>query len=114
MVLTLSINSFSLSPSKTLRIISKSKDIPAETLSIVLGEPAVPESLIREVIKNPITKEPYIPGSSLKGKMRSELEKEYGAYTIFYPPILNSLLVNMQSMTGNVLQTHPNLPYLLY
>lgn len=34
----------------------------------------------QEVIKNPITKEPYIPGSSLKGKMRSELEKEYGAY----------------------------------
>lgn len=32
----------------------------------------------REVIKNPITKEPYIPGSSLKGKMRSELEKRYG------------------------------------
>lgn len=33
----------------------------------------------REVIKNPITKEPYIPGSSLKGKMRAELEKKYGA-----------------------------------
>lgn len=32
----------------------------------------------REVTKNPITKEPYIPGSSLKGKMRSELEKRYG------------------------------------
>lgn len=32
----------------------------------------------QEVIKNPITKEPYIPGSSLKGKMRSELEKKYG------------------------------------
>lgn len=30
------------------------------------------------VIKHPITKEPYIPGSSLKGKMRSELEKKYG------------------------------------
>lgn len=29
------------------------------------------------VIKHPITKEPYIPGSSLKGKMRSELEKKY-------------------------------------
>ena len=26
------------------------------------------------VIKHPITKEPYIPGSSLKGKMRSLLE----------------------------------------
>lgn len=33
----------------------------------------------REVIKNPVTREPYIPGSSLKGKMRSELEKKYGA-----------------------------------
>lgn len=29
------------------------------------------------IIKHPITKEPYIPGSSLKGKMRSELEKKY-------------------------------------
>ncbi len=38
--------------------------------------------LDREVIKNPITKEPYVPGSSLKGKMRSELEKKYGAYAI--------------------------------
>ena len=28
-----------------------------------------------EVIKNPINGEPYIPGSSLKGKMRSQLEK---------------------------------------
>lgn len=36
----------------------------------------------QEVIKNPITKEPYIPGSSLKGKMRSELEKIYGAYVV--------------------------------
>lgn len=32
----------------------------------------------KEVIKNPLTKEPYIPGSSLKGKMRSELEKNTG------------------------------------
>lgn len=31
-----------------------------------------------EVIKNPITGEPYIPGSSLKGKMRSQLEKVKG------------------------------------
>lgn len=28
-----------------------------------------------EVIKNPITGEPYLPGSSLKGKMRSQLER---------------------------------------
>ena len=31
-----------------------------------------------EVIKNPLTGDPYIPGSSLKGKMRSQLEKRYG------------------------------------
>ncbi len=31
-----------------------------------------------EVIKNPLTNEPYIPGSSLKGKMRSQLEKVNG------------------------------------
>lgn len=31
-----------------------------------------------EVIKNPITGEPYVPGSSIKGKMRSQLEKKYG------------------------------------
>lgn len=30
------------------------------------------------VIKNPITQEPYIPGSSIKGKMRSLLEWEAG------------------------------------
>jgi len=27
------------------------------------------------VVRNPLTNEPYIPGSSLKGKMRSLLEK---------------------------------------
>ena len=30
------------------------------------------------VLKNPITKEPYIPGSSIKGKMRSLLEWKLG------------------------------------
>lgn len=34
----------------------------------------------KEVIKNPVTNDPYIPGSSLKGKMRSELEKKYEAF----------------------------------
>lgn len=32
-----------------------------------------------EVLKNPLTNEPYLPGSSLKGKMRSQLEHKYGA-----------------------------------
>lgn len=30
------------------------------------------------VIRNPFTKEPYIPGSSIKGKMRSLTEISYG------------------------------------
>lgn len=30
------------------------------------------------VIRNPVDRKPYIPGSSLKGKMRSWLEKHYG------------------------------------
>lgn len=33
-----------------------------------------------EVVKHPITLEPYIPGSSLKGKMRSLLEAKYGRF----------------------------------
>ncbi len=30
------------------------------------------------VIRNPLTKQPYIPGSSLRGKMRSQIEKTLG------------------------------------
>ncbi|MEN3039365.1 MAG: type III-A CRISPR-associated RAMP protein Csm3 [Candidatus Kryptonium sp.] len=36
------------------------------------------------VIKHPYTNEPYIPGSSLKGKIRSLLELYYGIPTISY------------------------------
>lgn len=32
------------------------------------------------VIKNPASRKPYIPGSSLKGKMRGELEKQLGRF----------------------------------
>jgi CRISPR-associated protein Csm3 len=33
------------------------------------------------VIKHPTTLKPYVPGSSLKGKMRAELEKQLGRYS---------------------------------
>lgn len=33
-------------------------------------------------IKHPITYKPYLPGSSLKGKMRAEIEKQMGRYTV--------------------------------
>jgi CRISPR-associated protein Csm3 len=32
-------------------------------------------------IKHPVTGEPYLPGSSLKGRMRCELERELGQYS---------------------------------
>jgi len=34
------------------------------------------------VIKNPITQQPYIPGSSIKGKMRSLLEWQLGVVAV--------------------------------
>ena len=34
------------------------------------------------VIKNPVTQQPYIPGSSIKGKMRSLLEWEMGIVSV--------------------------------
>lgn len=37
----------------------------------------------KPVIRNPITNQPYIPGSSLKGKLRSLMEKAYGAPQTF-------------------------------
>jgi CRISPR-associated protein Csm3 len=37
----------------------------------------------KPVIRNSITGQPYIPGSSLKGKMRSLMEKAYGAPQTF-------------------------------
>ena len=33
------------------------------------------------IIKHPITGEPFIPGSSLKGKMRSQMEKKLGKFS---------------------------------
>lgn len=35
-----------------------------------------------QVVKNAITKEPYIPGSSMKGKLRSLLDYKYGHITV--------------------------------
>lgn len=35
-------------------------------------------NLDNHVIRNPLTDQPYIPGSSLRGKMRSQLEKQLG------------------------------------
>ncbi len=34
------------------------------------------------IIRNPLNREPYIPGSSLKGKMRSLLEWKFGKLTV--------------------------------
>ncbi|MDX2129656.1 MAG: type III-A CRISPR-associated RAMP protein Csm3 [Chloroherpetonaceae bacterium] len=44
------------------------------------------------VIKNPVTNEPYIPGSSLRGKMRSLLEKKT---TKVFSPMTNEIWMEM-------------------
>jgi CRISPR-associated protein Csm3 len=48
------------------------------------------------VIRNPITNEPYVPGSSLKGKMRSLLEVSIGANL----SKINEQVVNGPAKTG--------------
>ncbi len=53
-----------------------------------------------EVIKNPLTKEPYIPGSSLKGKMRSELEKKYGTPNQIWSAKLKQMVPNQTEPCG--------------
>ena len=40
------------------------------------------------VIKNPVTNEPFIPGSSLRGRMRSWLEKKNGAKLASMTPVI--------------------------
>lgn len=35
-----------------------------------------------QVVKNPLSGEPYIPGSSIKGKLRSLLEYKYGNFSV--------------------------------
>lgn len=45
------------------------------------------------VIRNPINNEPYIPGSSLKGKMRSLLEQSAGVFSYMNNQIKNGAYV---------------------
>ena len=47
------------------------------------------------VIKNPLTHEPYIPGSSIKGKLRSLLTQKYGKVS-FEKKILKWYLKKMK------------------
>jgi CRISPR-associated protein Csm3 len=46
--------------------------IGGSSLGLEIGD------LDKAVIRNPLTNQPYIPGSSLRGKMRSQLEKKLG------------------------------------
>lgn len=54
------------------------------------------------VIKNPMSGEPYIPGSSIKGKIRSVLTMKYGkitgdAYSLEEKPVLLNLFEPVES-----------------
>ncbi|HDS11732.1 MAG TPA: type III-A CRISPR-associated RAMP protein Csm3, partial [Candidatus Wirthbacteria bacterium] len=60
---------------KLLKVLNKKISIKLETgLHIGAGKDVVKIGGVDSpVIKNPLTDEPYIPGSSLKGKMRTLL-----------------------------------------
>ncbi|UJP06363.1 MAG: type III-A CRISPR-associated RAMP protein Csm3 [Nitrosomonas sp.] len=59
------------------------------------------------VIKNPITQEPYIPGSSIKGKMRSLLEWHLGVVEITQGQPLS--FKHLNNLTGGVKEKAENL-----
>ena len=61
------------------------------------------------VIKNPLTREPYIPGSSIKGKLRSLLTQKYGVIRNNEIEIENNEVGNVylnifQPVIGNAIQ----------
>lgn len=60
---------------KRTAIVRAESGIKINGINIEIG----PGGLDSEVVKNPLTGKPYIPGSSFKGKMRHMLEKKYGA-----------------------------------
>ncbi len=53
------------------------------------------------VIKHPVTQEPYIPGSSIKGKMRSLLEWELGVVSETKGKPLSYEHINNQNLTDD-------------
>lgn len=69
----------SFSPPRLTHVLSLTSVIVCETgLRIGAAESSIAIGGIdNPVIRNPLTGEPYIPGSSLKGKMRSLLERRY-------------------------------------
>ena len=60
---------------KRTAVVHANSGIKINGMSTEIG----PGGLDSEVVKNPLTGKPYIPGSSFKGKMRHMLEKKYGA-----------------------------------
>lgn len=61
---------------KLVKIIKRTGVMTVET-GLQINGPGVeigPGGLDYEVIKNPLTGQPYVPGSSFKGKLRSQLE----------------------------------------
>lgn len=65
---------------KLVKIVKRTGVMKAES-GIQINGPGVtlgPGGLDSEVVKNPMTGLPYIPGSSFKGKMRASLESKLG------------------------------------
>jgi CRISPR-associated protein Csm3 len=66
------------------------------------------------VIRNPVTGEPYIPGSSLKGKIRSLLEQKAGIFDFMTNQVTHGAAQNgkhsIVKMFGNAKSDDENIP----
>lgn len=61
------------------------------------------------VIRNPLTGEPYIPGSSLKGKMRSLIEMKYGETNAGKPTeSINTKAGALFGVSASSSESHPS------
>ncbi len=66
------------------------------------------------VVRNPVTGEPYIPGSSLKGKIRSLLEQKAGIFDFMTNQVTHGAAQNgkhdIVKMFGNAKSDNDNIP----
>lgn len=60
--------------------------------------------MVNPVIRDPLTREPYIPGSSLKGKLRSLLERAHFAIQAHYD--IDRFFNKTMKIGGNLIRHH--------
>lgn len=95
---------------KTEMLVKSGLHIGGSNLSMTIG------GADAVVVRNPVTQEPYIPGSSLKGKMRSLTEKLFGKSTqkkmgaVTYGPFTDDMNHVICNLYGTAEGNEKNIP----